>query len=119
MTKTQVRPKGRIEVSPRAIASLVHEAVVSSYGIVGTVPKDLPTGIVDALSGGSHRGIVVQVRDGKIIIDLYVVVEYGTRIAAVARSAMNVVKYTVEKALGMPVAEVNIHVAGIRVSDTD
>ncbi|MCS7284065.1 MAG: Asp23/Gls24 family envelope stress response protein [Anaerolineae bacterium] len=119
MTKAQVRPKGRIEVSPRAIASLVHEAVISSYGIVGTVPKDLPTEIVDALAGGSRRGIVVQVRDGKIIIDLYVVVEYGTRIAAVARSAMNVVKYTVEKALGIPVAEVNVHVAGIRVSDTD
>ncbi len=119
MTKVQFQPKGRIEVSPKAIASLVHEAVVSSYGIVGTVSKDLPTEIADAFSGGGHRGIVVRVRNGQITIDLYVVVEYGTRIAAVARSAMNVVKYTVEKALGMPVAEVNVHIAGIRVSDSE
>lgn len=117
--KEPVQPKGRIEVSPNAIASLVHQAVTSSYGIVGTVPKNLATGIADVLSGGAHRGVVVQVRDGKIIIHLYVVVEYGTRIAAVARSAMNVVKYTVEKCLGIPVAEVNVHVEKIRISDLD
>jgi uncharacterized alkaline shock family protein YloU len=117
--KDQIRPKGRIEVSPTAIASLVHQAVTSSYGIVGTVPKNLARGIADALFGGAHRGVVVQVRDGNIIIHLYVVVEYGTRIAAVARSAMNVVKYTVEKCLGIPVAEVNVHVEKIRISDLD
>ena len=58
-------------------------------------------------------------REGEIVIDLYVTVEYGTRIASVARSAMNLVKYTVEKALGFPVAEVNIHVEGLRISDMD
>jgi uncharacterized alkaline shock family protein YloU len=32
---------------------------------------------------------------------------------------MNVVKYSVERALGMPVAEVNVHVEGLRISDID
>ena len=40
-------------------------------------------------------------------------------IAAVARSVMNVVKYSVERALGIPVAEVNVHVEGLRVSEVD
>ncbi len=75
--KQTLQPKGRIEVSANAIASLVHQAVTSSYGIVGTVPKNLATGIVDALSGGAHRGVVIQIRDGKVVIHLYVVVEYG------------------------------------------
>jgi uncharacterized alkaline shock family protein YloU len=57
--------------------------------------------------------------DGRIIIDVYVIIEYGTRIAAVARSVMNVVKFSVERALGLPVAEVNVHVEGLRVSNTD
>jgi len=52
-------------------------------------------------------------------IDLYVVVEYGTRISSVAHSIMNVVRYTVEKALGVPVAQVNVHVQGLRVSNRD
>lgn len=116
---TKIKPEGRIEVSASAIASLAHEAVLRSYGVVGTVPRDLATGIANALSRDSKRGVVVRVQDGQIYIDIYVVIEYGTRIASVARSAMNVVKYTVEKTIGVPVAEVNVHIEGLRVSKSD
>jgi uncharacterized alkaline shock family protein YloU len=50
------------------------------------------------------------------VIDLYVVIEYGTRIATVARNIQSVVKYTVEKALGVPVVAVNVHVQDLRIS---
>jgi len=112
-------PKGRIEVSPTAIASIAHEALMSCYGVVGTASKGLTTGIRDVLSPESKRGVVVRVVDDRIVIDLYIVIEYGTRIASVARSAMNVVKYQVERALGVSVAEVNVHVQGVRISDLD
>ncbi len=110
---------GRIQVSPTAIASIADEAVQTCYGVVGTAAKDLTTGIVNVLSVASKRGIVVRIEDGQIIIDVYVVIEYGTRIASVARSVMNVVKFSVERALGVPVAEVNVHVEGLRISDID
>jgi uncharacterized alkaline shock family protein YloU len=113
----QVKSKGKIEVSQVAIASIVHEAIISCYGVVGTVSKGLATGIVNAISQDSKRGVEVHVLDNAIVIDVYIVIEYGTRIASVARSAMNVVQYQVEKALGIPVAEVNVHVRGLRVSD--
>lgn len=113
------RSLGRIEVSPAAIASLANQAALSSYGVVGLVPKNLATGIASALSRESRRGVEVHIQDGRIIIDLYVIVEYGTRIASVARSVMNVVKFTVERALGVPVAEVNVYVQGLRISDLD
>jgi uncharacterized alkaline shock family protein YloU len=112
-------PRGKIEVSQSAIASIVHEALMSCYGVVGTASKGLATDLADALSGDSKRGVVVRSVGGRIVIDLFVVVEYGTRIASVARSAMNVVKYSVEQALGLPVAEVNVHVQALRVSDSD
>ena len=110
---------GHIEVSPVAIASIAHEAVLNCYGVVGTATKDLATGIANVLSRDSKRGIDVRIEDKRIIIDVYVIIEYGTRIASVARSVMNVVKFSVERALGLPVAEVNVHVEGLRVSDTD
>nr|HID12231.1 Asp23/Gls24 family envelope stress response protein [Anaerolineae bacterium] len=110
---------GRIEVAPTAIASIANEAVLTCYGVVGTAAKDLATGIANVLSRESKRGIEVRVEDGQIFIDVYVIIEYGTRIAAVARSVMNVVKYNVERALGVPVAEVNVHVEGLRISDID
>ncbi len=115
----QNESQGRIEVSPTAVASLAREAVLRSYGVVGTVPPNLAAGIANILSRDSQQGVIVQVRDHEIIIDLYIVVEYGTRIASVARSAMNLVKYTVEKALGVPVTEVNVHIADVHISDPD
>ena len=108
---------GRIEVSPVAIASLASQAVLGCYGVVGMASKDLASGIVEILQPASHRrGVDVQIDDDRIAVDLYVVMEYGTRIATVAQNIQSVVKYSVEKALGVPVAAVNVHVQDLRVS---
>jgi len=115
----EVEHRGRIDVSPVAIASIVDDAVRSCYGVVGTSSKDLAAGIATALSSERKRGVEVRIEDGQIGIDVYVIIEYGTRIAAVARSVMNVVKFSVERTLGVPVAEVNVHVDGLRISNID
>ncbi len=52
-----------------------------------------------------------------MVIDLYVILEYGTRIATVAENIMSNVKFAVEQALGTPAVEVNVNVQGIRVSE--
>jgi len=114
MEKTSL---GSIEVSPTAIASLASQAVLECYGVVGMASKDLASGIVEILQPSSHRrGVDVNIGDDLIEIDLYVVIEYGTRIATVARNIQSVVKYTAEKALSVPVVAVNVHVQDLRVS---
>jgi uncharacterized alkaline shock family protein YloU len=115
----KVQPKGKIEVSPAVIASIVSEAVQTCYGVVGTVPRNFATGLVDLLSTDRKRGVEVQVHNGEVIIDVFVVVEYGTRVSMVARSVKQVVKYQVEKALEMSVMAVNVHIQALRVSNMD
>ena len=78
----EVQHRGRVEVSPKAIASIVNEAVLTSYGVVGMAAKDLASGIANVLSPDSKRGIDVRIEEGQVIIDVYVIIEYGTRIAA-------------------------------------
>lgn len=110
-------PLGKIQVSPRAIASIASEAVLSCYGVVGMAPASLGDGIAEILQVDNyHRGVEVDNVDGEIVVDLYVVVEYGTRISEVANNVMESVKFSMERALGMPVARVNVHVQGLRVS---
>jgi uncharacterized alkaline shock family protein YloU len=65
------------------------------------------------------QGVEVHYDGENIIIDMYIVIEYGTRIKSVASSVANTVRYHVEKALGMPVNQVNIHVSGLRISNLD
>jgi uncharacterized alkaline shock family protein YloU len=109
---------GRIEISPNAIASLAGQAVLECYGVVGMANKNLRDGITEVLTRGNfRRGIDVKVVEREIYIDLYVVIQYGTRISEVAHGIMNRVKFTVEKALGLPVAQVNVHVQGLHIDE--
>lgn len=109
---------GRIEISPNAIASLAGQAVLECYGVVGMANKNLRDGITEVLSRGNlRRGIDVKLVEHQIHIDLYVVIQNGTRISEVAHGIMSRVKFTVEKALGLPVAQVNVHVQGLHVDE--
>ena len=113
---TQSNRQGRIEISPHAIATIAGDAVLRCYGVVGVANKSLIAGLADLLQPDRWvRGVEVQVRDGQVVVDLYVIVQYGTRISEVANGVMSNVKYALEQALGMPVAAVNVHVQGLRV----
>jgi uncharacterized alkaline shock family protein YloU len=113
-------PMGAITVSPRAIASIASEAVLGCYGVVGMSSATLRDGIAEILQVGNyHHGVEVRLGEDSIAVDLYVVVEYGLRISEVAHNVMGSVKFAVERALGTPVAEVNVHVQGLRVSSRD
>ena len=110
---------GRVTISPRAIATIAYQAARQSYGVVGLTTKNLMDGITQVIVKDPTHGIEVKYDGQTIAIDLYVIIEYGTRIKSVATSVSNTVKFNVEKALGMPVEQVNVHVRGLRVSDMD
>ena len=110
---------GGIHISPNAVATISYHAVLQSYGVVGLAPKNLADGIVSTITREHLRGITVRYKDEDIDIDINIIVEYGTRIASVAESVANTVRFHVEKALGLRVNSVNVHVAGLRISDSD
>lgn len=107
---------GTIDVSPTAIVTIVGHAIHQCYGVVGMASKKLVNGLARLLSRRNpHPGIDVNVEEDGITIDVYVIVEYGTRIKTVAQSVQNTVKYHVEKAIPtMPVKAVNVYVQGVR-----
>ena len=105
---------GTIDVAPRAVVTIVTHAVNQCYGVVGMASKRLVNGIAKLLSRDPHPGISVEVDQDGIAIDVYVIIEYGTRIHAVAESIQNTVKFHVEQALDMPVKAVNVYVQGLR-----
>ena len=108
---------GRIHISPNAVASIAYHATLESYGVVGLAPKNFAEGVALTITREPARGVSVRFDGQDIDIDIYVIVEYGTRITSVADSVASTVRYNVETAIGMPVHEVNVHVAGLRVSD--
>jgi len=110
---------GGIHISPSAVATIAYHATLESYGVVGLAPKNLAEGLAQTITRDPTRGVSVEYDGENIDIEIYIVVEYGTRIASVANSVANTVRYHVEKALGLRINTINVHVAGLRVSNTD
>ncbi len=111
---------GRIEVSPRVVGSVVGHAATECYGIVGMAARGLRDGLAERLNRDNlHRGVVIEAGDDGLVIDLYVIAQYGTRVSEVARNLMSVVKYASEKSLGLAVRAVNVNVQGIHMENPD
>jgi uncharacterized alkaline shock family protein YloU len=113
------QPQGNIHISKQTIATIAFQAVQRSYGVVGLAPKNIVDGLTNALVKDPTHGIDVEYKNDLINIDLYIIIEYGTRIKSVAASVANTVRYQVEKTLGLPVNEINVHVQGLRISNSD
>ena len=71
--------RGRIDISSATIATITNQAVHQCYGVVGMSSKNLVNGIAQLLSRDNRRGVEVEVEGAQIIIDVYVIVEYGVR----------------------------------------
>lgn len=115
----EITSLGTIHISPNAVATIAYHATVESYGVVGLAPKNRAEGIANTITREPARGVSVDYNGDNVDIDIYVIVEYGTRIAEVANNVANTVRYHVEKALELKISNINVHVAGLRVSDTD
>ncbi len=77
--------------------------------------RGLRDGVAELLRRDNvDRGVDVLEVEGGLAIDLYVIVQYGMRISEVAHNLQETVKFEVERAVNVPVAEVNVNVQGVK-----
>ena len=109
---------GHVSISDDVSASVAGGTAVSCYGIIGMASKNqVKDGITEILGKENYsKGIKVKKDEGKLIIDLYIIVMYGTKISEIANNVQSSVKYQIEKTLGVKVDEVNIFIQGIKVN---
>ena len=110
---------GSVFITEKAIATIAHQAALESYGVVGLAVKNFVEGLAQAVVHEPLSGVDVQYNGEGISIDLFIIVEYGTRIKSVSASVADNVRFQVEKIVGLPVIQVNVHVRGLRVSNPD
>jgi len=107
---------GTVSVTDQVIAMVAGNSALECYGIVAMCAKRAKDGIVEMFKKENlTKGIKVSVNEDSVTIHLFIVVEYGVSIAAVAKTVMETVKYHVETYTGVKVEKVNVSVEGIRV----
>jgi uncharacterized alkaline shock family protein YloU len=110
-------PLGQIQITDEVIATIAGVAAMDCYGLVGMASRSqIKDGITELLGRENlAKGVEVRTERGEIVIDMYIIVGYGTKISEVAHNVQSKVKYTLDQLLGLKVNRVNIYVQGVRL----
>ena len=105
---------GNIRISTDVIATIAGMAATEING-VRCMYSSFAGGIAEMFGSkkSAGKGVKVDMDDSAVVIDLYIVVDYGVRIPELAWEIQENVKNNVETMTGMSVDKVNIHVEGV------
>ncbi|PAB58876.1 Asp23/Gls24 family envelope stress response protein [Anaeromicrobium sediminis] len=107
---------GNIHIDENVISEIIGMSAMECYGLVGMASKSAASGLTELLRRGNmSKGVRIESDGDKLSIDLYIVIQFGTRIGTVAQNVMDKVKYNVETTTGLKVEKVNINVKDVRV----
>lgn len=109
---------GTVEFSDLAIAQIAAKTTMECIGVVGMSHRSTKSNIARILKGEqSARGVEVYHEDGKVYLNVYVIIKFETKISVVAENIIENVKYAVENKTGLEIEKVNLNIEGIKVSD--
>ena len=101
-------------VSEEVVSVIAARATLGIPG-VNRLSETIADNLTKKISGKDHatKGIKIFKEDGGIGMDIYINVDYETKIPDLAWNVQSSVKKTVEKVTGLTVKHVNIHVLGV------
>lgn len=106
---------GTVKISDDVVAIVSSIAATEVEGVAG-MSGGITGGFTEMLGMKNlSKGVKVEVEDMETVIDLYIIVEYGSNIGDVGLKVQEKVKETVETMTGLNVVEVNVNIQGINL----
>ncbi|MEG0570245.1 MAG: Asp23/Gls24 family envelope stress response protein [Oscillospiraceae bacterium] len=107
---------GTIDVSTDYLVNLVGNTVVNCFGVAAMSATNPKQTFIERYVKANRldKGIHIQYKAQKLVIELHIIVSYGTNIAAIVNSIMHKVQYTVEETTGFSVSRVNVFIDGMK-----
>ncbi|MPN27957.1 hypothetical protein SDC9_175391 [bioreactor metagenome] len=107
---------GNVLYSEEVLANIAGISTMECYGVVGMASKNAKDGLWELLKAENLRkGVKIISKGESITIELYIIVEYGTKISVIANNIIQKVRYNVENFTGIKVSQVTVNVQGVRV----
>lgn len=106
---------GNLKVSNDCIADLAGYAALECYGVVGMAVTDQQEGVTRLLPVQRlRRGIDVSMENGRVVVDLHVVVEQGVNMSAISSNLISSVKFLLGRIAELDDVDVRVHIEGMR-----
>ena len=101
---------GKITITAAYLSALVGYTVTSCFGVSDMNDASPKEALLSVLR---DKGVTIQSKDKKLIVNLHISVTFGTNISAIADSISNKVRFAVEEATGITVSKVNVFIDGM------
>lgn len=119
ITNINAKNTSSVKISEDVVAIIAGVAATEVPGVAG-MSGGIAGGIAEMLGRKNlSKGVKVEVGDKEAAVDLFIIVEYGSRIPDVAWEVQEKVKKNIESMTGLNVIEVNIHIQGVNIIKDD
>ena len=106
---------GAVKIADDVVAMIASLAASEVEG-VSAVGNNLTNDLMSKVGVKNlAKGVKVDVKESKVIVDVVVSMEYGFNFPATSRKIQDKVKAAIENMTGLSCAEVNIRIAGVKV----
>ncbi|NLW45908.1 MAG: Asp23/Gls24 family envelope stress response protein [Firmicutes bacterium] len=110
---------GTIRIASEVVKIIAGLAASEVKGVAG-MSGGMVDGFTELLKKKSlAKGVKVEVGEKQCAIDLFLVIEYGTKIPEIAYQVQENVKKAVESMTGLDVVEVNVHIQGVEIRNEE
>ncbi|MBN8236586.1 Asp23/Gls24 family envelope stress response protein [Halobacillus kuroshimensis] len=106
---------GNIEIAPEVIEVIAGIAVSEVAG-VASMRGNFASGVAERLGKKNHgKGVKVELTESGILIDAYVVMDYGISIPDTAQKIQDNTRQALKNMTALEISEINVHIVGIQM----
>jgi uncharacterized alkaline shock family protein YloU len=106
---------GAVTIRHEVVKEIVYKAVIESYGTVEMGKQGFFDKLANLWTKDESKGINIVEEDGKINVDLHLVLEYGLPVKRVAQNTQENVYHRIVSMLNYGDVQVNVHIAGLKL----
>lgn len=105
---------GNIKIAVDVVATIAGIAASSVEG-VASMYSSIAGGLAEMLGAKKSpgKGVKVEMKENNVVVDIFIVVDYGVKIPELAWEIQENVKNSLETMTGLEVEKVNIHIEGV------
>ena len=105
---------GTVRIAPSVMAMIVSLAARSVGGVadMGQISRP-PNRVLHRPDTGNAPGVTLQVRNGKLAVDVYIVAEPDANLQKLGQNLQRKVRESLDQMVGIPAEQVNVYIEDV------
>jgi uncharacterized alkaline shock family protein YloU len=105
---------GTVRIAPSVIAMIVSLTARSVAGVADMGPISRPPSrVLQRPDTGNAPGVTLQVRNGKLAADVYIVAEPETNLRKLGQTLQRKIREALDQMVGIPAEQVNVYIEDV------